>query len=110
MTVVEMTICPSCKGKRPSLAMVDGYRDGKRFGEMRELACLTCNGKGSITAEHLERIAQGRRMRDDRVARGISLREEAKRLGISPAELSDREHGRLKPLEDTFSELGKEDE
>lgn len=108
MTVVEMTTCPSCKGGRTSLAMIDGYRDGKRFGEMRELACLTCNGKGSIPVEHQERIARGRRMRDDRVARGMSLREDAKRLGISPPELSDIEHGRLAILGLALDELGKE--
>lgn len=107
MSAVEMTTCPSCSGRRTVTAMVDGYRDGKRFGEMRELACLTCGGKGSITTFHAEQIAEGKRRRDDRVARGMSLREEAKRLGIDPSELNDIEHGRGLNLRSVFEPFSK---
>lgn len=87
--------CPTCNGKGDSWALVSGIReDGRRFCEQRTLPCYTCNGTGAITPEHAARIAEGERMRKDRIARCMSLREEAARLGISPVTLSHREQGR----------------
>jgi hypothetical protein len=86
--------CPSCQGRKSSPCFDDGYRDGTHFGAALELPCLTCQATGTITAEHAERLSEGRRRAEDRKQRGLSLRDEAKRLGISPQELSDIEHGR----------------
>jgi len=41
--------------------------------------------------------AQGKVLRDDRVARMVSLNSEAARLGIQPRTLSEIELGRLDP-------------
>lgn len=87
--------CPNCLGKGYTFAHVRGIRDGKTFSEFRDLVCSTCFGDKVITADHQARITKGERRREDRKARGLSLREEAKRLGISPVELSDIENGRV---------------
>lgn len=57
------------------------------------IACFTCKGAGKITPEHMERIAAGQKMREERLARDESLMEAARRMGITPAELSRRERG-----------------
>jgi hypothetical protein len=63
-----------------------------------EIPCRYCEGAGEVTtvrADVIRRgIAVGAELRADRLSRGLSLREEAKRLGIRPSELSDRELGR----------------
>jgi hypothetical protein len=92
--MTQHMIYPSCGGKGQSLCHIDGVRDGKRFGETRLVPCSTCDGSKEITLEHHERIVIGERRREDRKSRLVTLREEAKRLGISPVELSDIEWGR----------------
>ncbi len=81
--------CPSCDGK--------GYNVGYACPGFRlvRLDCQVCDG-GNLAAEGDQRLKKGQAMRDDRIARDMSLREEAKRLGISPVELSRIEHG-VKP-------------
>lgn len=58
------------------------------------MPCLTCDGTGTVTAERAMRMNAGEQMRRDRVQRGVSRNEEARRLGITPIELSHREQGR----------------
>lgn len=87
-------ICPRCQGVGANEALVCGRRAAGGFCDQRRLKCSTCGGRGRVTRELLLRIQEGERLRRDRVARSISLREEAKRLGISPVELSHREQGR----------------
>lgn len=87
--------CPECDGAKQNTALVCGVRDGRRFCDQRNLTCGTCGGTGVITEEQAARIKEGRRLRNDRVARGVSQREEAARLGITPQELSKREAGRI---------------
>jgi hypothetical protein len=55
-------------------------------------SCDRCKGWGHISNEYVAALAEGERLREDRRARNVSLREEAARLGISPVELSRREH------------------
>jgi hypothetical protein len=87
-------ICPHCNGKGEQPAFVTGERNGERFCEHRLMPCRTCSASGEITEEHAQRIEAGQRMREDRVARGVSMCEEAKRLGVSDRELGDLEWGR----------------
>jgi hypothetical protein len=89
--------CPHCQGEGSGVAVFCGRQggaDGGSFCHTRRLTCSTCEGRCEISEEHAERIAAGRRLREDRVARRMSQREEAERLGITPQELSRREQGR----------------
>jgi hypothetical protein len=87
----EITSCPTCIGKKGhrAIARVDG---GACVTEWR--ACSTCKGAGIVTPELAARIEKGERMRLDRIRRGASQADEAKRLGITTQELADREWGR----------------
>lgn len=71
------------------------FVDGPTRRGLLEVDCSTCQGVGSITIEKRDRIEAGRKRREERIARGASLREEAKRLGISVPELSALERGRV---------------
>lgn len=89
----EMT-CPSCDGRGKSYAHLD--YGGKRGGEWKWVNCLTCGGSGTITPETLCAIEVGRRLRERRKAAPYrTQREQGLRLGISAAELSQAEAGRL---------------
>lgn len=91
----DTLICPECKGRGESNALVYGRRaSGGSFCEHRAVRCHRCDGVGTLSPEAMRRYADGRSMAEDRRARGLTLREEARRLGISPTELSDREWGR----------------
>lgn len=83
-----MNICPTCEGK----GKLSGYAcPGFR---LVELGCVTCYGQKEISDEHLQQIEKGKAMRQERIKRGVSLREEAKRLGLSPSDYSAVEQGR----------------
>jgi len=57
-------------------------------------ACDFCKGEGQVSSEAAERWREGKVMRDARVKQGRTQQQEAERLGISPMELNDIEHGR----------------
>lgn len=81
--------CPDCGGAGSQNALV--MRSG--VCELESMACSVCKGAGRVDEAFMERRAEGQRIRSVRVGRGISLREAAEELGITPAELSAREHG-----------------
>lgn len=84
--------CPHCNGKRRLYAFWDGVRpedSGSGYVD-----CSTCKGNGSISQAHMDRITEGERRRNDRVSRGVSLNEEARKFGITPAQLSALERGK----------------
>lgn len=85
-----MSTCPHCDGERRVFA----FWDGPNVSGSGYVDCSTCKGAGTVTPEHMQRIVDGRKRRDDRVARRVSLAEEARRLGIKPVELSAIERGR----------------
>lgn len=67
---------------------------GDRPHEWRMLKCDGCAGSGYWTAQQAVLARDGEKMRQERLAHDESLREAAKRMGISPAELSAIEQGR----------------
>lgn len=93
-----MTVtCPNCAGEGGGQAFVNRGEDISKHS-VEWITCRTCNGDGKITDERAECIAAGKRMRDVRVAKQETLLVASRRMGISPAELSDVEHGRAPPL------------
>lgn len=82
-------ICPDCQGTKITRAHLQTSRGCK----WREFPCFTCDGTGSISEKHAASIIEGKRLRENRLSRGMTLRMEAERLGISPTELSRREQG-----------------
>lgn len=88
-------LCDACGG--PGLIWVHlNSRDLERHG-FQWIECQPCAGTGAMTPER--RLARkeareaGQKLRADRVARGATLGDEARRLGVSPAEVSRREMG-----------------
>jgi hypothetical protein len=72
--MAEPVSCPECRGA------------GRKHVHIYRAGCFT--------PDDLARIAETERLRADRLTRGLSLRDEAKRLGIATQELWDREQER----------------
>lgn len=85
--------CPECF----SAKMTGGIACGSSGCSVVLIKCSLCRGSGKIPDEQGPWIAEGRRRRQWRLDHDRSLREEATRLGISPALLSDGERGRVDP-------------
>ncbi len=82
--------CPGCSGK--------GVRDvlanrGEEGCEPASVECWTCRGRKTVPMDRDQRVLAGRRMREDRITRGITIAGEAARLNISVTELSRLERG-----------------
>lgn len=89
--------CPHCKGERKSLAHINtGPDSSKHRWEM--VNCSTCDGTGEITQEQADRIEYGQKLYANRLAARETLFEAASRQGMTPAQLSAIEHGRVPPL------------
>lgn len=82
--------CPHCNGAGIVNIVWRGLPEAA--GDVADCAC--CDGRGTVSADRLARIDAGRAMREDRMARGVSLAEEARRRGISRRAMSDMEWGR----------------
>jgi DNA-binding XRE family transcriptional regulator len=92
-----MTIaCKMCNGAG-KVGPVHVHREDGKHEWLDEAPCRDCDGTGQWSAERLELYERGQRYRQQRDMRGESLREAAKRLGISPAELSNFELGKGGP-------------
>lgn len=85
--------CPSCGGKKQVFAF---QNTGEDYRQHRQgyIDCITCDGSGELTAEHAQRIEEGRKLRKARIARGETLMDASLRLGLTPARLSAIECGR----------------
>jgi hypothetical protein len=89
-----MSTCPDCKGRGKIAAFID-TADGGWFDD--SLTCSRCKGLGAVSPEQETWTHIGGTHRTWRVAQFESYAECAKRLGVSPAELSNMEHGRADP-------------
>src|SRR5277367_1387207 len=88
--IMVKVVCPECGGAKSSYAVACGDR-GCKTGVR---ACEFCRGEGQVSSDADERWHAGRAMRDARVKQGRTQQQKAARLGISPMELNDLEHGR----------------
>ena len=84
--------CSTCGGEGTLSGLIKPTSGACYLGS---LPCPSCKGTGAVAAVQAQQMAEGERRRLDRIRRGVSLKEEALRLGISPAALSDFEHGRV---------------
>ena len=92
--VVSDAICTHCDGMGWTGPVHVNMGNGKH--EWRErMECYRCCGTGKITPVQAEAIRIGEEFRRARIEAGDSLADMAKRLGISTADLSSYEHGRV---------------
>ena len=96
LAVVERKItCPDCRGKGTIGAFVDTADDGWYDPTLQ---CSRCKGIGAVDPQQEEWMRVGGTHRTWRVAQHESIMECARRIGVTPAELSSMEHGRLDPV------------
>lgn len=86
-------ICPECHGDRKVSGVMHVNSGAGRAEWLRfqGVQCVECDGSGEISEARAEEILAGQTRRLDRIERGLSLREEARRLGMTALELSDLE-------------------
>ncbi len=94
MTDSTMT-CPACRGDGSFGAFVD-REDGTGNFEPK-VRCPRCDGAGQVPAIQLQWMERGAVCRKARAARGETLMELSQRIGLSPAQISAMEQGRLDP-------------
>lgn len=81
--------CPMCDG----LGWFDAFAQRSDCCSLESVDCHVCKATGKISPERAAARIEGRRRRDDRVARGVNVRDEAARLGITAIELGRIERG-----------------
>lgn len=86
-----MIVCPSCNGTKEGGL---GFVTRASGCSVEALPCSTCGGTGEVPADYAERAAAGRRLREERIAAGVSLGDLARAAGERPSEVSDAERGR----------------
>lgn len=78
--------CPRCKAQGKLLAATTHFAGLQR--------CPTCKGHRFISREHARRICEGRAMRQERIKRGLSIREAARKRGVTALKLAKMEKGK----------------
>lgn len=90
------TTCPQCGGNKELFGFARSVdANGRSNCVPGKYPCPICKGSGQITPDHAQRIERGKKMRGERLAKGLSLHEAAKGMGMSPVELSELEQGGL---------------
>lgn len=78
--------------------MLRGYRILCPSGRVeRSWKCVRCDGTGTVPDDTALWIAGGKRLRDLRLAAGISSNDRAAELGIDRVAYNHMEHGRRDP-------------
>jgi hypothetical protein len=80
--------CPGCHGEKEARLLIP----------IKAIPCPRCFGLGAVPEEQREWIKAGKKMREDRMKRGHTLREEAKRRKMDSVFLSSMERGMILPL------------
>lgn len=83
--------CPYCKGRGYKVSIMSSDEDSG--GEPVAFSCYRCGKTGEVTDEDLKRVEDGKKIRADRFARGLTVMEEAKRRRITMTELMAQEYG-----------------
>ena len=87
--------CPVCEGRKYTTAFVCG----PNTGGVREIPCQTCKATGWLTDGEMGvyrlKKAKHEERRSARLARDLSMREMAKEMGVSLADYSSYEQGRI---------------
>ena len=97
-----MNICPDCEGRRRIISIAcPGYHQIVS-------PCRLCKGAGSVTAEQLTAVENGKAFRAYRVAQGLSQRQMAAAHNLSPQSLSKIEAGLLPLTESMQRELRRQ--
>lgn len=87
-------VCPYCREPMTGVAMVDGYRNGKRFGESRPY----CQSAACDRRRYPFRgVGGGPRLRQARLEIPMSLNEASELTGVPANVLSGVEMGRALP-------------
>jgi hypothetical protein len=60
--------------------------------------CELCGKTGQIDSQKTSWCKEGRKMKEDRIARGLVLRKEAERRSLDPLTLSKMERGISEPV------------
>lgn len=93
--------CEKCNGTGSAGVVHNnyGYNDDKCRCDGAWIAgrCHYCHGTGQVSDDTPAWIAAGKKMKADRLQRGETLYSEAKRLRVTPAQLSAMETGRADP-------------
>jgi hypothetical protein len=87
-------MCQRCNGNGVVGPVHINRGDNPHTWEM--IRCSSCGGSGYWSNHQAAAARDGEALRQERLARDESLREAAKRMGISPAELSAIEQGRVR--------------
>ena len=87
--------CPDCDGE----GITEALMNFGGFCAPMKKKCTRCDGRGQIPEEMLDWKKIGAAMKQDRLDRGLSQREEADRIGIHVAELSQMEAGIVEPID-----------
>lgn len=91
---MKVICCPDCDGKGKSFCHINTGFDSSKH-EWGDVKCHRCKGVGGVPVEMTKWIERGSEIRKQRACAGISLLEKAKSLGISPAQLSSIESGKV---------------
>jgi len=88
-----MSLCPTCSGAKELQGIACG---GPSAGPFR-MACYDCGGTGEVADIRAIWAREGDQLRATRAARDLSLREAARWVGVTAAEWSAAEFGRIDP-------------
>lgn len=93
----DCLVCPACNGvpAKPALAHFNTGEDsaGHHWKEVT-IPCGVCKETGKVSVAVANRFHEGRSHMKERVANGETLYHAARRLGVTPAQLSAYEHGK----------------
>ena len=82
-------ICPSCKGS----GKLRGFVTRSEGCSLEEIQCRVCLGNGAVPEDFAFRLAEGERIRRERLDAGMTMREAAAARGLKVTEYSDLERG-----------------
>jgi len=86
--------CPECDGTGRTKGPVHINRGDQPHEWVDSLPCFCCSGARTISDDYWDARQRGAELRKERLARGESLFEAAKRQGVSPSEISRQERGK----------------